>query len=462
MTVTKLFIILGVLAIIISILRNLVWKKGDGLILNIVQNFVGSLFIFSGIVKGIDPTGTGYKMKDYFSSFALDGMPKFWEAMSNFNIPFALGMIIFEIFLGIAILIGWKSRWTTIGLLGINLFFLFLTGYSYLSGFCLSTTIILVSAGLLALLFASSFITHHTKRFRGLTIASVLILLYFVYTKMSGTGIGCEFTATKMKVTDCGCFGDFMKLKPWETFYKDIFLTALSVFLVRYHHRLQSVFSSMKLSNLIVIIGTLLATMFCVYYTFFNEPPVDFRPYAIGSDINEKMKEIEPSETKNIFLYTNTTTGKVERFDINNIPTDTTWTFKDRIDSVIKEGKPAPIHNLRLEDAASGSDVTASLLSEATPAYWVVIYNIDKSNLQYVEETLIPWSANMRKKGTNVYCLLGKSSKELEAKVSANMDIVHADETALKTMIRSNPGIMLVEKGIVKNKWHYRHFDPSK
>ena len=85
-------------------------------------------------------------MKDYFESFAHDGWASFWENMTHFNIAFALGMIIFEIILGIAIIIGWRARWTSLGLLGINLFFLYLTGYSYLSGFCLSQPVLIVSA----------------------------------------------------------------------------------------------------------------------------------------------------------------------------------------------------------------------------------------------------------------------------------------------------------------------------
>lgn len=456
MTVQKLFIILSIVALILSLFRNKKWNNGNGIFINLVQSFVGLLFIFSGIVKAIDPIGTGYKMKDYFESFAQDGFANFWEKMSQFNITFSLGMIIFEIFLGIAILIGWKSRWTAIGLLGINLFFLFLTGYSYLSGFCLSKSLFIVAAVLLTLLFLSSFIKNNSKRAQGLMFTTALVLLYFIYCKMSGNGIGCTFTVSKMKVTDCGCFGDFMKLKPWETFYKDIFLTILSIILVRWHQLITPIFD-IKKSNLIVGLGTLLSIIFCLYNTYWNEPIVDFRPYAIGNNINEKMKEIEPSIVENILIYTNKLTGQEERFGINNIPTDTSFVFKDRVDSVIKEGIPAPIHNLRFEDA-DANDVTQSILNEQAVSYWIVCYNIDKSDMKAIDEKLIPFATEMRKKGTNVYCMLGKSSAEFEKKISSCMDIVHADETALKTMIRSNPGILKVQNGVVVNKWHCRQF----
>lgn len=251
-----------------------------------------------------------------------------------------------------------------------------------------------------------------------------------------------------------------MKLKTWETFYKDVFLTALSVSLCIQYHKLKD-FINVHFSGKIVGLGFILATLFCLYNTFWDEPIVDFRPYALGSNINEKMKEIEPSVVENILIYKNKTSGKEERFGINNIPTDTIYEFKDRLDSVIKEGIPAPIHNLRFEDK-SGQDVTQSLLNEAAVSYWIVCYNIDKSDRKVLDEKILPFAMDMRKKGVNVYCLLGKSSEEFEKTAEVCMDIVHADETALKTMIRSNPGIMKIKNGIVLQKWHYRHFQGDK
>lgn len=457
MTVQLLFIIIGVIATIIGVYRNIIQKKGEGLGENIVQNFLGILFIFSGVVKAIDPRGTAYKMHEYFESFAQDGFRGFWEMMSEYSLPISIFMIVLEIVLGVMLLVGRKPKVATIGMLAINLFFLYLTGYSYLSGFCLSKSILIISAVLLGLVFLASFVHNHTKRNQAILLSGVLVLLYFIYVKMTGNGIGCAFTASKMKVTDCGCFGDFMKLKTWETFYKDIFLTILSAYLVVKYHKLKPIFSG-NLPRNIVAGGLALSTLFALYNTFWNEPVVDFRPYAIGSNINEKMKEIEPSVVENILIYTNKSTGQDSRFSINNLPTDTVWAFKDRIDSVIKEGIPAPIHNLRFEDV-SGNDVTSSLLNEAAASYWVVIYNIDKSNKAMITEKIIPFATEMRKKGVNVYCLIGKTSADFEKQVSPSMDVVHADETALKTMIRSNPGVMKIQNGVVLDKWHYRQFN---
>lgn len=459
MTVQKLFIILGAIALCVAAFRHF-RKNGQGILLNTLQYFLGFVFIFSGVVKAIDPLGTSYKMHEYFESFAKDGFPHFWEKISALSLPISIFMIVAEIILGLALVLGWKSRWTTIGLLAINLFFLFLTGYSYLSGFCLTTQVILVSGFLLLLLFMTSFIQNNKKRFQGLLLMTILLLIYFIYCKTTGNCATCLFDKTKMKVTDCGCFGDFMKLHPWETFYKDIFLTFISLFLVKNWHKISSILDAKK-SNIIMLIGSVLAIVFALYNTYMNEPMVDFRPYAIGSDIKEKMKEIEPREVINTFVYKDNTTGKNQSFDMNHIPTDTTWSWVETKDSVIKEGIPAPIHNLRFSDM-EGNDITPSLLNEEATSYWIVIYNSKITDQAFFDKTVIPFATEMRKQGINVYCLLGNSTKEFEAKAYAAMDVVKADETALKTMIRSNPGVMQIKNGKVINKWHYKQFSKEK
>jgi uncharacterized membrane protein YphA (DoxX/SURF4 family) len=460
MTVQKLFIILGILAIAVAAFRHY-RKNSEGILLNTLQYFLGFVFIFSGVVKAIDPLGTSYKMHEYFESFAKDGLPALWEKMSTFSLPISILMIVAEIILGMALVLGWKSRWTTIGLLAINLFFLYLTGYSYLSGFCLTLQVIIVAAFLLMLLFLSSFIGNNKKRFQGIVLMSILLILYFIYCKATGNCATCVFDKTKMKVTDCGCFGDFMKLQPWETFYKDIFLTFITLYLVKSYHKINEFFTTGK-TRMTMIIVSVLAIAFALYSSFGNEPIVDFRPYAIGSDIKEKMKEIEPREVINKFVYKDKTTGKEQLFGMDNLPTtDSVYQWVSTQDSVIKEGIPAPIHNLRFSDM-EGNDITPSMLNEEATSFWIVIYNSKITNSEFFDKTVIPFATEMKKQGVNVYCILGNSTKEFDDKAYAAMDVVKADETALKTMIRSNPGVMQIKNGKVINKWHYRQFSKEK
>lgn len=455
MTIQKLFIIIGILSLAIAFFRHHK-KNGNGLLLNFCQYFLGILFIFSGFVKAIDPLGTSYKMHEYFESFARDGMAGFWEQMAHFSLPISIGMIVAEIVLGFAIIVGFRTRWAAIGLLAINLFFLFLTGYTYLSGYCLTQQAILIPALLLLFLLLVAFIADHKKRLTGVVFVSLLVLLYFVYCKMSGACATCAFDKTKMKVTDCGCFGDFMKLKPWETFYKDIFLSVLSLFVVVYSHKITG-WVAEKWARIITLAVLILSILFCLYNTYMNEPVIDFRHYAVGSDINEKMKEIRPRKADFIFIYKNAATGEQKEFGMNNLPTDTTWTFVDRKETVIDEGEPAPINNLRFEDTEH-NDVTFSLLNEETESYWIVCYDVSKTDMKAFDEKMIPFAKKMRANGTNVYCLVGNSTPEFDKKAYEAMDLVRADATPLKTMIRSNPGVLKIKKGVVLDKWHYRQF----
>jgi uncharacterized membrane protein YphA (DoxX/SURF4 family) len=453
MTIQKLFIIIGILSLALSYYRYYM-KKGAGFFLNFCQYFLGLLFIFSGFVKAIDPLGTSYKMHEYFESFARDGLAAMWDGLAHFSVSISIAMIVAEIVLGFAIILGYRMRWAAIGLLAINLFFLYLTGYSYLSGYCLTKQAILVPAVLLVILFLAAFVQDYKKRWKGLILISLIVLLYFLYCKMGGGCATCAFDKTKMKVTDCGCFGDFMKLKPWETFYKDIFLTIMSLYVVAFSHKLTNVLAE-KRAGLFTWTSWAVATLFCLYSAYWGEPVVDFRHYAVGNDINEKMKEIRPRKADFIFIYKNSTTGEQKEFGMNNLPTDAAWTFVDRKETVIAEGEPAPINNLRFEDLEH-NDVSYSILNEDAESYWVVCYDVSKTNMKAFDEKVIPFAKEMRKKGVNIYCMTGISTPEFDKKAGEYMDIVRADGTPLKTMIRSNPGLIKVKKGVVLEKLHYR------
>ena len=458
MTVQFLFIILALISIVITALR-VYFKNANGYFLTFVQNFLGCLFIFSGIVKGIDPLGTAYKMHEYFSEFGKEGFPSFWDQMVHFDVLFSVGMIVFEIMLGIAILVGWKGRWTAVMMLGINLFFLFLTGYSYLSGYCISKVALAISLFILLLLMLASIINSNKKRHQAILTSLILMGIFVLYGKFSGSLFQCEFSDMKMKVKDCGCFGDFMKLKPWQTFNKDILLTFLSIFLVWYKNDIVPVFKKGLGFNLVGG-GTIFALLFCLYNFVWNEPIIDFRPYAIGSDIKKKMEVVEPPVIENILIYQNKTTGVVDSFSINEIPTDTNWTFKDRIDKVIKEGIPAPIANLRLEDLER-NEITSSLINEPNISYWIVSYNLNKADKKAWLETMKPFAKKARAKGINVYALFGNPDPNFIKELGPDFDIVVGDETPLKTMVRSNPGVLKIQNGVVLNKWHAKHFNDN-
>ena len=455
MTIEKLFLSVGILALIFTFIRR--WKNPlCNMFITFFQFFIGGVFIFSGFVKAIDPLGTAYKMHDYFTAFAADGFADFWYGLDKFNVAFSVSMIVLEIALGVAIIIGWQRKLTAWGLLAINIFFLILTGYSYLSGFCITKSAIIIPVLLFIGILSAALIPSFKIRWKGLLMFVVLIVGYLIFAKVSGNWSACDFDKNKMKVTDCGCFGDFMKLKPWVTFYKDIFLTLISLFLVLIHHRIKPLMNSF---NNLVTFGsaTLLAFFFSLYNFVWTLPVVDFRPYAVGKNIKEQMKNIKDPVSEFVFKMKNKSTGEIQEFKMENYPTDTIWEYQDRIEKVIEEGILAPINNLRITDK-NNADITQNIISIVPKNYWIICWKVEKTEKEAWKTKIIPFIKKMKKEGTTVTVLLPSWNEEIEKMVGNDAQVFIADETALKTMIRSNPGVIELENSVVKKQWHWRIF----
>ena len=120
----------------------------------------------------------------------------------------------------------------------------------------------------------------------------------------SGMFFTVPFTESKMKVTDCGCFGDFIKLKPWETFYKDVLLDVMILILVLGVKHIRPLLADTP-RNIFAGTSAIASLVFCLYNVYLNEPPIDFRPYNIGNDINDLRKEKKPPVIEMVFLYKN-------------------------------------------------------------------------------------------------------------------------------------------------------------
>jgi uncharacterized membrane protein YphA (DoxX/SURF4 family) len=453
MTVYSLFTYIGIAAIILTALRFVIKKPSD-ILLAYIQNFLGALFIFSGVVKAIDPLGTSYKMKEYFEAFAKDGMPHFWESIAHYSLEMSVFMIVLEIVLGIAIIIGWKEKIAVTLLFWMNLFFLFLTGYTYLSGYDLTKTFLIFTAILFFFLGASPLFDSVGRRRSFILSCFALVVLIFVICKFSDVCFMCEFTKTKMKVTDCGCFGDFIKLKPWETFYKDVFLTIITIYVVYFRNKIQPLFGE-NIRWAGVIAMTLISLVFCLKNFVWGLPVVDFRPYAIGNNINDQMKVILADSVELLFVYKNKTTGEEKKFKTSEIPSDTNWAYKDRIDNVIREGIPAKISNLMIE-GEDGANITTSMINDSAKTYWIVAWDLKNTEKTVWKSNLKTFIADAKAKGIKVYALTNMHDQKFEQEMNLGIPFYLADATPLKTMIRSNPGLMEINNGKVKNLWHWR------
>jgi len=223
MTITKLFTYIGLIALLITLLRYFLqgYKR---VVLSYMQNFVGTLFIFSGFVKAVDPMGTSIKMHEYFEAMHIE----FFNPIST---PLTVVMLIAELTLGVALLTGFKPKITTSLLLLLNVFFLLLTGYTYLSGYEPNNAFFFVSISAFALICFGAIIEHDKARMWSLIAGFLMVGVTLFLMRYTTRLFTHPFDITKMKVTDCGCFGDFIKLKPWETFYKDVALTIMAFIL---------------------------------------------------------------------------------------------------------------------------------------------------------------------------------------------------------------------------------------
>lgn len=457
MTVYTIFGIIGVAALVLTLIRQFVAKPSN-LLVCYLQNFVGSLFIFSGFVKAVDPLGTSYKMHEYFEAFAGEGMRPFWEWASTLSTPMAIGMIALELFIGFMLLIGWKPKFTVTIIWWLTLFFTFLTGYTYLSGYGITKLFILAS-GLFFVLLALIPLPKEQRTRANLMYASLafMILLYAV-GKFTNQFFTVEFAEAKMKVTDCGCFGDFMKLKPWETFYKDIVLDIMIFILVIGFREIKPVFQMITV-NALAGVSAILSFGFCIYTTYFNEPPIDFRPYAIGEDLNKNRIAAKEPVIEMLFVYKNKQTGEAKGYKMDELATLNydNLEFVERKDDVKDPGIPARINNLRIEND-EGTDYTDTLLHNPNYSLIVVSHDLNITHESAFKD-LNAIAAGAQKAGVDFYAVTVNDGKleEFRHRNQTAYKFYHADATPLKTISRSNPGLVLLKNGVVINKWHYRH-----
>jgi uncharacterized membrane protein YphA (DoxX/SURF4 family) len=373
-------------------------RKPANLVLELLKNFIGAYFIFSGIVKAIDPAGTGIKMEEYFEIFHqyFPFLSFLWTAFEPVSLEFSIFMILLEIVLGISLIIGTFPRLTAWLLLLIIVFFTFLTGFSHITG----------------------------------------------------------------KVTDCGCFGDFIKLTPKQSFIKDIVLifVILPIFIGWKH--ISPIFP-VKPRLLSLFILSLLAAVFTARNVYY-EPIIDFRAYQVGVNIPECLSlppNAKPYIYENIFIYKNKASGEITEFTVDKLPTDyENWEFVDRKDKLIQKGDDPKCKDFAIQDE-NGSDVTSAYMEEAEPVIAIVISDIRKTNhdglASFKEIIDAAYKANYYP-----ICLTGSNADQVKAalkKVQINIDVFNTDATPLKTIMRSNPGLLLLKQGTIKAKFHYHN-----
>jgi len=343
--------------------------------------FVGGLFIFSGLIKLNDPIGTQIKLEEYFEVFAED-FGSFFLWFKPIALEIGLVLIILELALGVAVLLHYKMNLTTKVMLGLMVFFTFLTFYS----------------------------------------------------------------AYYNKVTDCGCFGDAIKLTPWESFIKDVILMVFVLHLFWHRKRYQPVLYTKE--GHAVIAGVAIISLALGVYAILHLPFIDFRAYKIGNNIPQQMLPQEQA----IFEYTfETKSGELIKSE--KYLTDTLQ-YKYKGVEQLNEGKT----NAKITDYAvssvEGEDVTQNTFQG--PKLFFIIYDAAKASTKNMDEIRQLIKDLDGKVETMVLTASGPEAFEtFRHEHQLAVPYYFADATVLKTIVRSNPGITLWIDGTVKGMWHH-------
>ncbi|WP_440315469.1 BT_3928 family protein [Leyella stercorea] len=256
-------------------------------------------------------------------------------------------------------------------------------------------------------------------------------------------------------VKDCGCFGDALKLTNGETLLKNIVLIACAA-LVAWRPTDMARFIS-RSNQWIVRYYTVAYIVITSVYCLYTLPIFDFRPYHVGMNIKQGMEipeGAEQPEFESTFLLRKN--GETREFTLDNYP-DSTWEYVDTRTVQTKKGYEPPIHDFALTSCDTGEDITEQVLTKKGYTFLLVSPRLavaDDSNFGDIDQIYEYAEEN----GADFYCVTASANDEIERwrdLTGAEYQFCNADETTLKTMIRSNPGLILLKDGTIIGKWSH-------
>ena len=285
---------------------------------------------------------------------------------------------------------------------------------------------------------------------RKLTVWTLLAMIIF-FTFLT------FYSAYFNKVTDCGCFGDAIKLTPWESFTKDVVLLVLILIIYVGRKYITPLVNSKTLMSVLYV--SFIACVGYVYYVLNHLPVIDFRPYEIGKNIEEGMNT--PADApKAVFEYKwkFNVNGNEEIYVTNGDYPTVDGEFIDVETEEIQAGYEPPVHDFTIEQ--NGEDFAAALLQEPK-LVMVIAYDLRKSNLEVFKEIKAVTDKAL-KAGYKVIGMSASGPDQTDALKKENnlaFDFYFTDETTLKTIVRSNPGVLVLEKGTIVQKLHYNDLE---
>jgi len=353
----------------------------------------GLVFVFSGFVKAVDPLGSTYKFIDYFIAFNIP-----WLEPAAF--PLSILLSGSEFLIGICLLLFIRSR---------------------LANWC-------------ALLFMAGFTP---------------LTLWLALTN---------------PVHDCGCFGDAIILTNWQTFYKNLIISVLVIISFNNRNSIK-IWMPVKAEWSITAISAMLITGFS-WFNYRHLPVIDFRPYKIGTNIPEGM--IFPEDaTANVYkqYYTLLDTISDRQVSIESTvymnessywKEGTTWKFISATEPVlVEEGYQPAIHDFSIS-TLSGEDITQDVLTDTGYYFVLVAYDLKKSETKRQSEinTLYNQAVADNHKFICLTAVTGSDIKQFKTVNNAAYEFYITDPITLKTIIRANPGLVILHNGTIKAKWN--------
>ena len=365
------------------------------ILLAISRLLFGATFIFSGFVKAVDPIGFAYKIEDYLISFQL-------TQLIPLALLFALSLILIEFMLGVSILLGIYRKVTT----------------------------------------------------------PTAILFMAIMTSMT------LYIALENPVKDCGCFGDALIIDNWTTFYKNIILLSFAIFLFANRKNIKPFFSC-KTKKIVFVFVFLFSLFFCLYNLIYL-PVIDFRPYKIGTNITKQMEDnLNVGEVyENIYIYEKN--GVNEEFTEENYPwEDSTWVFVELKSNLIKEAYKPQIDGFTIieyvEDSTGhffkNKEITEEMLSKPISLF-VVSLSLNEANNEGMRK-ILTLAQYAKEKDIDIHIATSSEANIIENwnhnLVNKSLSYASIDELTLKTIIRSNPGLLLLKEGTIQGKWSSRN-----
>jgi len=267
-------------------------------------------------------------------------------------------------------------------------------------------------------------------------------------------------------ISDCGCFGDAIVLTNWQTFWKNVVLLAAALIVARWPMKM---FRFVSESNQWIVINySALFILGISAWSLYDLPQFDFRPYHVGADIKKGM-EIPEGEEQPVFetIFIMEKDGQRKELseeEYNKVWMDSTWIYVDRRTTQVLGGYQPPIHDLSMVLTETGEDITDMVLSDPGYTFLLVsphLQQADDSQLDRINR-LYEYSKEF---GHAFYGMTASGEKEIARwrdMTGAEYPFCNTDETTLKTIIRSNPGLVLIKDGTVIRKWsHNRLPDDS-